>query len=269
MVEFEESGPGEPLGDASRTSVLNRSAAILEAVALHGSWGARLIDVTQATGLTRPTVHRILQELIEIGYIEQRAKKYRLGPALYALGLSAPSPIGDYGGIERCAQRLADSTGDTVYVAIRQLGGLHYLLRAEGSYPIRARVVDVGETVPLGVTYAGIALLAWHAPEDVEAQLRANEPRRKRLGFDVSNFAARLSSVRRQIIDVRQHGWCFDTDTVLSGVTGMAAPVPSRTRRPYMAITISAINDRLPPERIRALREPLLGAAREITNYIA
>ncbi|MGV9821893.1 IclR family transcriptional regulator [Nocardia xishanensis] len=267
MVRIEESG--ESGGDTSRTSVLNRVATILEAVALHGSWGARLIDVTEATGLTRPTAHRLLRELIEIGYVEQRAKKYRLGPALYALGLSAPSPIGDYGGIERCAQRLADSSGDTVYVAIRQLGGLHYLIRAEGSYPIRARVVEVGETVPLGATYAGIALLAWHAPGEVEAQLRANEPRRKRLGFDVSNFSARLASVRRQIADVRQHGWCFDTDTVLPGVTGMAAPVPSRTRQPYMAVTISAVDDRLPPERIRALREPLLAAAREMTSYIA
>lgn len=36
-----------------------------------------------------------------------------------------------------------------------------------------------------------------------------------------------------------------------------------------MAVTISAINDRLPPERIRAQKEPLLAVAREITNYIA
>ena len=41
--------------------VVERSAVILRAVASAGVSGARLLDVAQETGISRPTVHRILQ----------------------------------------------------------------------------------------------------------------------------------------------------------------------------------------------------------------
>ncbi|MGW2695587.1 hypothetical protein [Streptomyces sp. NPDC001296] len=50
--------------------------------------------------------------------------------------------------------------------------------------------------------------------------------------------------------------------------SGMAAPAPSRTTDPYMAMTISAINDRLPPSRVDEPAPLLLEAAREITAFI-
>lgn len=37
----------------------------------------------------------------------------------------------------------------------------------------------MGRTVPLGATFAGVALLSWHEPEAVEVQLRANERARR------------------------------------------------------------------------------------------
>lgn len=67
---------------------------------------------------------------------------------------------------------------------------------------------------------------------------------------------------------MHERGYFFDKDTVMRGVSGMAAPIPSRTADPYMAITISAINDRLPPSRVDELAPLLLEAAREITAFI-
>ncbi|MER8029901.1 IclR family transcriptional regulator [Streptomyces bauhiniae] len=242
---------------------------ILGAVARRGAEGSRLLDIAEETGIARPSVHRILQELIEAGYIEQRSgRRYGLGSALYTLGLSAPSPIRDFAGIERAVRRLAERTGDAVYVAIRRLDSVHYLTRAEGSYPIRAEIVEVGETVPLGVTFAGIALLAWHEPEAVEAQLRANQRFRRTVRGASQDFHETLVTVRQEIAQVRERGYCFDRDTAMPGVSGMAAPIPSETAKPYMALTISAINDRLPPARVEELAPLLLRVARELTPCI-
>ncbi|MFF7187623.1 IclR family transcriptional regulator [Streptomyces sp. NPDC008222] len=191
----------------------------------------------------------------------------RISP--YLLGLGAPSPINDFAGIEKVARRLADRTGDTVYVAMRRLDGVHYLTRADGSYPIRAVVVEVGETVPLGATFAGIALLSWHEPEAVEARLLANERLwRTMRAAELPDLQDTVAAVRRAIAQVHERGYFFDRDTVMRGVSGMAAPIPSRTADPYMAITISAINDRLPPSRVDELAPLLLEAAREITASI-
>ncbi|MFB6674294.1 IclR family transcriptional regulator [Streptomyces sp. NPDC056390] len=252
-----------------KTQVVARVTAILAEVARHGAQGARLLDLAHETGIARPTVHRILQDLAEAGFVEQRSdKRYGLGPALYMLGLSAPSPVRDLAGIEKTARRLAGQTEDTVYVAIRRPDGVHYLLRAEGSYPIRAYFVEAGETVPLGVTYAGIALLSWHAPEAIDAQLLVHEPLRRLMGAATLDGDTVAAAVRRQVAEIRERGYCFDTDTVMPGVSGMAAPIPSRSSDPYMAITITAINDRLPPQRVSELGPLLLTAAQDIAEFI-
>ncbi|MEU6578133.1 IclR family transcriptional regulator [Streptomyces sp. NPDC046805] len=252
-----------------KTQVVARVATILSTVARHGPQGARLLDLAHETGIARPTVHRILQELVDTGFVEQRlGKRYGLGPALYMLGLNAPSPVHDLAGIEKTARRLAEETDDTVYVAIRRPDGVHYLLRTEGSYPIRAHFVEAGETVPLGVTYAGIALLSWHAPEAVDAQLLVHEPLRRLMGADALDGDLVAAAVRRQIAEIHERGYCFDRDTVMPGVSGMAAPIPSKSSDPYMAVTITAINDRLTPQRVRELAPLLLTAAQDIAEFI-
>ncbi|MFF8883568.1 IclR family transcriptional regulator [Streptomyces flaveolus] len=255
--------------EAAKTNVVSRVTDILGAVARYGAEGARLLDIAEETGIARPSVHRILQELMGAGYIEQRSgRRYGLGSALYTLGLSAPSPIQDFASIERAVRRLAEQTGDTAYVAIRRLDSVHYLTRAEGPYPIRAEIVEVGETVPLGVTFAGIALLSWHEPDALEDQLRANRRFRRTVRGAPQDFRETLATVRQEIAQVREHGFCFDRDTAMPGVSGMAAPIPSESAKPYMALTISAINDRLPPRRVDELAPLLLRTAREMTSYI-
>ncbi|MDT0469829.1 IclR family transcriptional regulator domain-containing protein [Streptomyces gibsoniae] len=173
----------------------------------------------------------------------------------------AVPPINDFVGIEKVAPRLADQIGDTVYVVMRRLDGVHYLMRADGSYPIRAEIVEVGETVPLGTTFVGIALLSWHEPEAVEAQLLANgRLRRTMKAAEMPGVQDTLTAVCRAIAQVHERGYYFDQNTVMRGVSGMAAPIPSKTAPPYMTVTISAINDRLPPRRIDELApSPILG----------
>ncbi|MER7394948.1 IclR family transcriptional regulator C-terminal domain-containing protein [Streptomyces sp. NPDC000151] len=87
----------------------------------------------------------------------------------------------------------------------------------------------------------------------MDAQLLVHEPLRRRMRADIPDRAVVAAAVHRQITEIRERGYCFDRDTLLPGVSGLAAPIPSATSDPSMAITMSAINDRLPPERIREL----------------
>ncbi|MFJ4970046.1 IclR family transcriptional regulator [Streptomyces sp. NPDC088755] len=266
-----ERSPQNRPADPARVggSVTGKIVALLTALAREGGGGRRLLDLAHETGIPRPTAHRILGELAASGLVEQRpGRRYGLGPTLYVLGLGAPSPIEDVAALRRVARQLTRRTGDTVYVAIRRLDGVHYLFRADGSYPIRADIVEVGETVPLGATYAGVALIAWHEPEAVEAQLRANHALQRLMRVRTAPLDRTLTAVRRQLVQVRAYGYCFDSDTVMPGVSGMAAPVPSATSEPYPAVTISAVSDRLPTARVRELAPLLLDAAAEMSAAI-
>ena len=112
-------------------NVVARAAAVLEAVARASAEGARLVDLANATGIARPSVHRLLQDLTEVGYIEQGADRlYRLGSGLFMLGLNAPTPGWDLTAIRPIAAALAEVSEDTVYVAVRQFDAAVGLPRA-------------------------------------------------------------------------------------------------------------------------------------------
>lgn len=247
-------------------NVIARAAAVLEAVARASAEGARLVDLAQATGIARPSVHRILGDLVEVGYITQGGdRRYRLGSGLFMLGLNAPTPGWDLTAIRPIAQHLAELSEDTVYLAVRQFDGVHYLLRTEGAYPIRAQLVDVGDTKPYTSSYSGLALLSTMG--DLE-QGKALATRR----FDAPEGWLGDTDIdallRSKMTDVNTQGYCGGASVVMPGVAGMAAPIPSRTQRPYMAISISAVESRLTPERMTQLAPALLDAAQSIARLI-
>lgn len=247
-------------------NVVARAAAVLEAVARASADGARLVDLARATGIARPSVHRLLQDLTDVGYIEQGPDRlYRLGSGLFMLGLNAPTPGWDLTAIRPIAQKLAELSEDTVYVAVRQFDGVHYLLRTEGAYPIRAQLVDVGDTKPYTSSYSGLALLATLGASEQEKALssRAFDAPEGWLGeTDVDAL------LRSKLADVAALGYCGGASVVMPGVAGMAAPIHSRTQRPYMAISISAVESRLTPDRIAELAPHLIEAAHEISLLI-
>lgn len=247
-------------------NVIARAAAVLEAVARTSADGARLVDLANATGIARPSVHRILQDLMDVGYISQGDDRlYRLGSGLFMLGLNAPTPGWDLTAIRPIAQRLAEISEDTVYVAVRQFDGVHYLLRTEGAYPIRAQLVDVGDTKPYTSSYSGLALLATLGAGEQEKALTTRTFDAPEGWLGDTDVEALL---RGKLGDVQSLGYCGGASVVMPGVAGMAAPVLSRTQRPYMAISISAVEARLTPERMAELAPHLLEAAQDIALLI-
>lgn len=251
---------------SSPTGVVERSAAILHAVAAAGSTGARLLDISAETGISRPTVHRILQELGDVGFVQQGADKlYLLGPQLFLLGLNAPTPGWDLAAMRSILEDLAAECGDTVYLAMRQFDGVHYLLRVEGAHPVRALVVDVGDTKPFTASYAGLALLSGMPALDQNRAIanRSFDAPEGWLGeTDVSAL------LRQKMQDVATKGYCAGAGVVYPGISGMAAPVPRSTGHPVLAVSISATEDRLSPERIVSLAPTLISTARRIADIV-
>lgn len=64
---------------------IRRALAVLRILAAGREAGVPLAEVVQATGLTRPTVHRIVHVLIEEGIVERNARSGR-----YAIGNQVP-----------------------------------------------------------------------------------------------------------------------------------------------------------------------------------
>lgn len=254
--------------DPDKKQVVARAAQILAAVASIGSAGGRLLDLARDTGVARPTVHRLLQELQAVGYISQLpSKRYVIGPAMFYLGLAAPSPIRNLPAIEAAAQSLSDLCGDTVYVAIRQFGAVHYIVRTEGSYPIRAQSVGVGDTIPLTASYNGLVFLAQMPAAQREEQLSRPAMHAPDRWHEVDP-AEREQALREALEQLDTQGYVYRGNVVMPGVSGLAIPVPAEQGTAIAAVSISAIDSRLPEERIDELLPALRATAAEIATAL-
>jgi DNA-binding IclR family transcriptional regulator len=253
-----------PRESIAGAQTIERALKILRAVAKHGRTGSRLIDIRKDAGLSHPTAHRMLQSLMREGFVAQKdSRRYGLGPALYELGLLAPTPVEDFELLRPHIQGLADQCGDTCYVMIRRGHDVVYLIRAEGAYPIRAYTIAAGERLPLSASLGGIALMAETPDEIVEEIL---------VGVDPAIPAYRNASksyVRNQIEFIRENGYGWGVDVVMEGVGGLSCAVPNRGSVPYLAVSISAIKTRVTGDRVPQVVAMMKRTAEDIAAQIA
>jgi DNA-binding IclR family transcriptional regulator len=148
-----------------------RAARLLRLVTTAGDEGLTVADLARRADLTRPTAHRLLAALRREGLLDQdeRSGRWMPGPELYLMGTVAASRY-DITGIARDIVRsLAVRTEESAFLSVRRGDETVCLLREEGSFPIRSFVLSEGVRFPLGVASAGLAILAFLPPHDVDA----------------------------------------------------------------------------------------------------
>ena len=258
-----------PIESGDSVQLIRRAASVLAAIAREGVDGIRLVDIARITGIARPSVHRMLQHLLEINYVERHSDKlYAIGPGLFTLGLAAPNPIQNPILLRSLAVELAERTGDTVYVSMRHIDGVHYLMREEGQFPIRTHFIGLGDVRAYTSTYSGIALLAHLSETERTRALEQLELNAAAESFASVDPEALRPILMQKINDVRNEGYFWGADVVRSGVTGMAAVVPSLTATPYVAVSISTIESRLPASRVPPVSALLLDTVNRMSHAI-
>jgi len=233
---------------------VDRACMLLSEIARHGPPGARLIDLTRRSKLSRPTVHRILQSLAAAQFVHQDAatRRYRLGVALHGLALAAPSPLEQSAELRPLLEGLAQRTGETAYLMLRRGDEVLCIARAESASPIRTLLIEVGAYRPIGATIGGIAMLAALEDEEVEAILKRTASALAR------HKNATPEYVRRHIANVRRNGFCVSKSVLIEGTTGVSAAVPGGSMRPFLAVSLSAISTRVPEARVKPLAGDLM-----------
>lgn len=227
--------------------VIARASQLLKLVAERGTAGRTMAELVGESGLKRPTVHRLLLALQMAGFIEQEngSRLWHLGPEISILGtLAGPR----YRPIELLARnsliRLATETGDSAFLSVRRAGEVICMMREEGAFPIRTHVLQAGDRLPLGVGSAGLAMLAQLANEQVEALIAANRDSTVR-----GRPVALPETIRELVAQTRQAGYAVNKGMLLPGSWGIAVVVPETDGLPTAALSITAIEQRLQPDR--------------------
>lgn len=231
----------------SGVGVLDKAAVVLAALEAGPSTLAQLVA---ATGLARPTTHRLAVALEHHRLVGRDLQgRFVLGPRLGELSAAAGEDrlIAAAGPV---LTALRDQTGESAQVYRRQ--GEARLCVAAVERPIGLRdTIPVGATLTMLAGSAAQVLLAWE------------EPDRLHRGLKGARFTATtLSGVRRR-------GWAQSLSEREPGVASVSAPVRGPSGRVVAAVSVSGPVERFTRQPGRQHAPAVVAAADQLTAALA
>jgi len=198
-------------------------------------------EIIRTTGMTKPTAHRIVNLLVEMGFLERDA--FDLGfieganlvnLAHQTLAASAPRALR-----HSILQGMSELLGETCNYGVQSGGEVIYLDRVEGKWPLGLRF-DAGSHVPAHCTAIGKLMLSY-LPEE-EASLLVNAmPRTKYTASTITETDQLLAA----LADTRRDGIGTDNQEFMHGVVCVAVPVMAENERIMGGIAVSAPEARM------------------------
>lgn len=191
-------------------------------------------EIAARTGISRPTVRRVLMTLEQLGYATKTDAGYTLTVRTLELGTACISALDEWELARPHLVRLVAQTGESSSMA--QLEGSDIVYRERVPVPkIVALRVKIGSRFPATATSMGRVLLAALSEEELEAALSV--PSRSRVIPRVSPTAQELAD---ELASIREKGWCVSDQLLSFGVRSIAAPVRDAQGRVTTAVNINA-----------------------------
>jgi DNA-binding IclR family transcriptional regulator len=262
-VHIVDSRPASPVPG---TQSVARAARLLRLVTAAGGEGVGVADLATRAELTRPTTHRLLAALRAEGLVDQddATGRWMPGPELYLMGTVAASRYDVTDVARDIVRSLAVRTEESAFLSVRRGDETVCLLREEGSFPIRSFVLSEGVRFPLGVASAGLAILSFLPPHDVDSYFARHPELEERWGR-----AHGEQRLRARLRETHARGYAVNPGLIVEGSWGMAAAVFTREGHPQWALSLTGVEFRFGPERVAELGRTLLAHAHQLTTRIA
>lgn len=197
---------------------------------------AGVTQLASELGLTKATVHRLLNAMERFELIEKNSEseRYRLGLRLYQLGNKAVESRTLRSEARRLLLEMSRRSRESVSLAVPTPGGVTCLDRLDSSHTIMNVCTPVGSMFPPHCTAAGKAILAYMTESEIGEIIKRN-PLRPYTQFTITE----LSDLKENLRLIRQRGYSVDHQELERGLSGVAAPVLSAHERVIAAVGIA------------------------------
>ena len=251
--------------EAESAGSLNRSLILINAIARGSRKGSLLTELVARTGLPRPTIHRILDMLMKIGWVERNEEtaRFNLGLDLAALGYCAilRNPIERIASTE--LSKLAEDLNQLVYLGIRSGLDMVCIGRYESQSQIMVGKGWVGQRGPLGMSMSCMGMFAKMPYEEVQAIIQANMARYHRIdGFDESGFHRTLEQA------IKMGYGTYDNIILDRTTSGIGVAILDASGYPIATIGTTYITGWLTDEQKKMCLEKLNLAAANISKAL-
>ncbi|HEY9571836.1 MAG TPA: IclR family transcriptional regulator [Pusillimonas sp.] len=225
---------------------LRRGLQILRTLQENPESGLNVSSLARITGLQRPTVYRLLAALVESGFVKNVS-----GTKRFIASQNAAIAAADQDPRIELAfpvmQKLALLTGDAVFLVVRDEYESVSLWREIGPYPVQILATFAGKRQPLGVGSGGMALLAKLDDATVEDIITHN-------GTQIEQYGGMSAREMRQLVqNTRTRGYAVVGNYAVRGALGVGCALCDAKGHPYLAISVTAITERMPATRQREI----------------
>lgn len=247
----------------SGTQSIQRAFAVLKEVCAVNATGVTLPVLVKKLRLNRTTTYRILQCLVGQGAVrcDTRSRRYFLGPLTFELGIAATQQLDLKALIAPALARIAEITGDTVFLMLKSGNDSVCIDRRMGSYPIKTLVVEVGTRRPLGIGAGSLAMLSALPEDEIERVMQENASRYLAYGKTPEALIRAVRTAQKaRHVSTPVYG--------LMGVTAVALPVRDAAGRPVAALSVAAIAKRMSKSRQQELVRVLRSEAAHLERML-
>lgn len=232
-------------------AVLDRAFSILEVLA-RSRRALTLAELAEEGRLPKPTVHRILKSLRDLGYVEQedRGGAYELTARLASLR--------EYGRDEAVREkarslmeRLHAAFDETVNLGLLEGIFVRYVEVIETTQPLRW-IVKPGARDSFRTTALGRAIVA-HLPAEQQARLVTKAC----VALPARGRKAARAALEQELAATRERGYALEEEETVAGVACLAVPL-GFLGEPLAAVSLSVPVHRFPARQRAAMIAALL-----------
>jgi IclR family transcriptional regulator, acetate operon repressor len=237
-------GRSKATRDLTQLGAMGKAFSILEIIAA-GRQPMSMTEIVRASGLTKPTAHRITTMLADMGFIERDALKrgFIEGPRLIKLSLDTLGAAAPRTLRHTILRSISEQIGETCNFGILVGSEVLYLDRVEAKWPLGLRL-EAGSRVPAHCTAIGKLLLS-QMPTRERQQTIAAMPLARYTGRTLTD-PQRLTQALERIAASRIG---IDDQEFIDGVVCVAVPVTADNGQVVGCIAISAPEARVPLEQ--------------------
>jgi IclR family acetate operon transcriptional repressor len=220
--------------------VTGKAFSVLEVVSLNPE-ATRMAEIIRGTGMTKPTAHRVVNMLLDMGFLERDGLDtgFIEGAGLVDLAhrtLAAAAPRSLRHSI---LQGISEQVGETVNYGVLSGSEVLYLDRVEAKWPLGLRF-DAGSRVPAHCTAVGKLLLSRMPDSDLRALVESMP-----MSAYTANTITAVEPLLSTLTNMRRDGIGTDDQEFMHGVVCVSVPVVDDNGRCFGGIAVSAPEARM------------------------
>ncbi len=222
-----------------------------------------LAEIASRAGLPRPTAHRMVSSLREIGFIEQNARNgsYSLGIGLFELGSLALANMDLLREAKPYMDRLSRLAGESAHLGVFNGYQVIVVEREEpGDRPTRG--LQPSEASPAYCTGVGKATLAFQRPEVIARVIDGG------LKPYTNKTITKAEALKEDLAAIRKRGYAIDDCEHEIWVRCVAAPIRNASGAVFAALSVTGAADRMTDKKLSDLAPLVVQTADTISRQI-